>query len=252
MRESRAILVASNYMAMEYLRNGFSNVHVLPLCVESGPAPKRRELPAEVTLLFVGRVTDLKGLDLLVRGARRFTNITGRRCRVVVAGTGPALARAEKLAARLRVPLESLGWVDEKGRDELFQQATLLVIPSTWPEPFGLVGLEAARFGLPTVAFAVGGLNEWLRSGINGEFAERPASSDSLADALARATADPTHYSALVEGARREVERFDPPAHLRRLFDVFESLVETAPSLDSASEVQERSEPRAGQGEPQS
>jgi glycosyltransferase involved in cell wall biosynthesis len=226
-RMSRALVVASKYMAREYCHNGISkNVHVLPYFVEPGVWTARKELPVTTTLLFVGRVTELKGLDLLVRAARRLADATRRACRVVAAGDGPKLRDAEKLATELRVPFESHGWVDQRRRDELFQRATLLAIPSTWPEPFGLVGLEAGRYAVPTVAFPVGGIGEWLRPGVNGEFASRPGDSDALADALLLATAERTRYGALADGARRELERFSPDAHLSQLLTLLERVAD--------------------------
>ena len=52
----------------------------------------------------------------------------------------------------------------------------LLVVPSVWPEPFGLVGPEAAHHGVPSAAFAVGGIPEWLVDGVSGHLAagDRP------------------------------------------------------------------------------
>ncbi|MBN1551766.1 glycosyltransferase family 4 protein, partial [bacterium] len=45
--------------------------------------------------------------------------------------------------------------------------------PSIYPEPFGIVGLEAMAAGRPVVAFDVGGVREWLKTGINGYCAPR-------------------------------------------------------------------------------
>jgi glycosyltransferase involved in cell wall biosynthesis len=222
---SRALVVASNYMAEEYRHHDVTkNVYVLPYFVEPGTWPLRKELTEAFTLLFVGRVTELKGLDLLVTAARRVADASGHECRVVVAGNGPRLSDAETLAARLGVPFEAHGWVSQNRRDELLQRATLLVIPSTWPEPFGLVGLEAGRYALPTVAFPVGGIGEWLHPGVNGELASRPGDSDALADAVLVATAERKRYAGLVDGARREIERFSPDAHLSELLTVLEQV----------------------------
>ena len=54
----------------------------------------------------------------------------------------------------------------------LLASAGLLVVPSLWPEPFGLVGFEAAAHGVPVAGFRVGGIPEWLIDGVTGHLAD--------------------------------------------------------------------------------
>ena len=95
------------------------------------------------------------------------------------------------------MPNSQAGWTLADGR-ELMSQADLLVVPSLWPEPFGLVGVEAGCLGLPSVAYAVGGIPDWLIAGVTGEIAPGdPPGVDGLAEAMVRALADPEHYKNL-------------------------------------------------------
>src|SRR5262249_7597148 len=112
--------------------------------------------------LFLGRLTALKGGQLLVRALRRARAVSSLPLTLTVAGDGPERRLLELAAAESGVPAECVGWVDGPPRERLLRSADLLVVPSTWPEPFGLVGLEAGCVGLPSVGFSVGGVPDWL------------------------------------------------------------------------------------------
>jgi glycosyltransferase involved in cell wall biosynthesis len=173
-------------------------------------------------VLFLGRMTPLKGGDLLVRAIARAQERLGRSLRLVMAGVGPSLDSWRTLARTCGIDAHFPGWVSGAVRDGLIRDAALLAVPSRWPEPFGLTGLEAAARGVPAVAFAVGGIAEWLHDGINGLLV-RDVNAAALGDAVAAALGDAAHYETLRQGARRIAREFTLDRHLSTLERVLES-----------------------------
>jgi glycosyltransferase involved in cell wall biosynthesis len=220
----RAVVVASAHMRDEYLRHGVGagRLRLLPLLADTSPDPGP-PAPRRFTgrLLMVGRLSDGKGGDQLLRAIPAASARLGRALRVTLAGEGLRLAAWRALAHRLGVDAEFPGWVDRERRTALLREADLLAVPSTWPEPFGLVGLEAFAVGTPAVAFATGGIPEWLRPGETGELAPAdPPTPAGLAAAIVRALADPGHHAALRRGAWESARRhaaFDHAAALEEI-----------------------------------
>ncbi len=126
--------------------------------------------PGEPLVLFLGRITPQKGLGYLIRAMAKIET----RCRLVVASDGYELPRMRALTAKLRLEdrVSFLGAVDYAAVVDLYTRARVIAVPSVWPEPFGLVGPEAMSYGVPVVAFRVGGIPEWLRDGETGFLVE--------------------------------------------------------------------------------
>jgi glycosyltransferase involved in cell wall biosynthesis len=226
----RAVVVASRHMGEEYRRHGVAaeRLHVAPLFppgIEPDAQPPRPRVPGGRVLL-AGRLTDLKGGRFLVEALRQARERLARPLTLVVAGDGPERPLLEGLARRHALPAEFLGWINAPHLRAVMRQADLLAVPSVWPEPFGLVGIEAACVGLPAVGFAVGGVPDWLIPGESGELAPAdPPTAAGLAEALVRALADPGRLARLRHGAWQSAARFTRDSHLLRLEGI---LVEAA------------------------
>ena len=74
--------------------------------------------------------------------------------------------------------VEFIGEVDDAGKQDLLGQALALLFPIDWPEPFGLVMIEANACGTPVIAWRNGSTPEVVREGVNGYLV------DSIAEAI--------------------------------------------------------------------
>jgi glycosyltransferase involved in cell wall biosynthesis len=223
-----AVVVASHHMQREYVRNGVdaSRVHVNALFPthDQPPSAEAPSASAAARVVFLGRMTVLKGGDMLIRAAARAAAALGRAITLIMVGDGPQRAAWERLAAELRVPATFTGWVHGDERWEWMRAARVLALPSTWPEPFGLVGLEAAALGVPAVAFDVGGVREWLRPGENGHLARAdPPTAERFADALIAAFSRPDELAAMRQRAVAIAREMSLGRHLDRLEEIFRS-----------------------------
>jgi glycosyltransferase involved in cell wall biosynthesis len=128
----------------------------------------RRAGPLE--LLFVGNLSPIKGLDLLLESVAR---LPPSMWRLTVAGSLTADSRhtrhlrewvsARGMASQVRL----LGAVDGDGLRALYTTAQVFVMPFAH-EGFGIAALEAMAFGLPVIGSAAGGVREFVRHAENG------------------------------------------------------------------------------------
>lgn len=210
------VVVASRFMRDLMLANGFPpdrislNPLFCPSPVPEGPSP----ISPLRRLLYIGQLERFKGPAILLEALRSLPGVI-----LDMAGDGPSrtalAAKADqwKLADRVRFH----GWVERESIDALIRSATVVVVPSIWNEPFGLVGLQAMAQGRPVVAFEVGGISEWLVNGVTGIVASEP-SADSLAQAIRKVLGTPGLAARMGQaGFRRVQERFTLERHVNHL-----------------------------------
>ena len=220
-----AMVVASEHMRREYVRHGCeaTRVHVNALFPTCAGDAGVSAAPGDPHVVFLGRMTTLKGGDLLIRAVDRARSRLGRSIRLTMIGDGPQRPGWEALAGRLRVPCTFTGWVSGADRWTLVRDGSLIALPSLWPEPFGLVGLEAGALGVPAVAMDVGGICQWLTDGVNGVAVAPPATDIRFGDALASLLGDPARLSALRAGAHRIAREMTLAAHVDRLEPILQT-----------------------------
>jgi glycosyltransferase involved in cell wall biosynthesis len=117
-------------------------------------------------LAFLGRVSPEKGLDRAIEIARR----SGIRLRIAAkVDAGDEHYWREYIVPLLRDPLvEFVGEVDEAGKPAFLGNATALLFPINWPEPFGLAMIEAMSCGTPVIALRHGSVPEIVDHGVTG------------------------------------------------------------------------------------
>ena len=196
--------------------NGLRRRRVIPLFTTvtalsgSGHAQRRR-------MVFAGRIVPAKGVDVLIRAVR---DVDGE---LVICGEGRRLAEMRRLADRLKLGerVSFRGWLDADSLARELSEASVVVLPSRWPEPFGLVGIEAFAAGRPVIASATGGIGEWLQDGVSGMLV--PAGDErALARALNELLDDPERQQKMGAAGRLTVqERFSPERHVAALLDAY-------------------------------
>ena len=121
---------------------------------------------AEGYLAFVGRISPEKRVDRAIEIARRT-----RRVLRIAAKVDPVDVQyfRDVIEPLLDDPLvEYLGELDDRQKNELLGGAAALLFPIDWPEPFGLIMIEAFACGTPVIAWQHGSVEEVIEPGVNG------------------------------------------------------------------------------------
>lgn len=183
-RYRRAPVVAlSESTRRDLVSIGMRPLGTVPPGTPTPPFAGRQKEPVP-TLLFVGRLKRSKGPHVAIEVLRRVRRSLPEADLWVV-GDGPLLG---KLAPRAPYGVRFFGRVDEAAKWEMLARAHLLLVPSV-REGWGIVVMEAARVGTPSVGNRVPGLVDTIRDGETGWLCDpRP---DAMAEAVVRALGDP-------------------------------------------------------------
>ncbi|MBI4122554.1 MAG: glycosyltransferase family 4 protein [Parcubacteria group bacterium] len=163
----------------------------------------RYGLAEKKVALFVGRLTPEKGVEYIVRAAAK---IQGE---VLIIGDGPEMKKLRSLKRSLGLQnVHMLGYIGQSGAErlkKLYARADVLIAPSVWDEPLGLVILEAMVYQAPVVVTRKGGIPLAVKDGVNGLFV-KPRNATDIAEKVNMLFNDAERNKTMGEQARRIVE----------------------------------------------
>lgn len=229
MKHSRRLvfMALSRYQADCLIRNGRppALVKVLPPFT---PAPELNdrdyEHRSQNLLLFTGRIFPQKGLNALI-GALKHVKSSFR---LIVDGDGPDAGKARKLASELGLEgrVEFVGWAPREEHIAYYRYASIVIVPSLWPEPFGMVGIEAMSYAKPVVAFDVGGIPEWLEDGATG-YLIKPYDVKQMAQRIDYLLNNPSAAREMGMKGRKKVEaEFGKEKHITKLLEIYREVID--------------------------
>ena len=158
-------------------------------------------------MIFVGRLVSDKGVDLLLR-ALQILKRDGMSSALTIVGTGPEEANLRKLATELGLEAQ-VTFAGKKSGVELAQflnQYLILVVPSRWAEPFGVVAVEGIACGCAVIGSQDGGLKEAI-GGCGLTFEN--GNVNQLAAQLERLIKGPDARTTLLRNADQHLMRFE-------------------------------------------
>jgi glycogen synthase len=177
-------------------------------------------------ILFMGRLEGAKGCGSLISAmqlvANRHPDAILRIC-----GDGPMRRALENLASVLGVANRVVfsGWVEGGDLQAAIDKARMIVVPSAWREPFGLVAIEAMMNARPVIVADRGGLPEVVRDSVDG-FLFQPGDIFELASKIDVLLSDRELAKRLGESGRlRALEKFDMGATAEKYLASYAELV---------------------------
>lgn len=213
--------------------------------VHCGVLPERYDRPAlpprpegETRLVFVGRLTAIKGLRVLIAAFAR-ARATRPGLTLTLVGDGDDRAHLERLAAPLGDAVRFAGFLSQGAVAEALAEADAMVLPS-FAEGLPVVLMEALASARPVIATQVAGVSELVEDGVNG-FVVPAGDAESLADRIGRLADDPGLRVRMGAAGRAKVRaEFDARIEAARIGALFAGRGGSAPRPEPLASMKER------------
>jgi glycosyltransferase involved in cell wall biosynthesis len=183
-------------------------------------------------VIFVGRVRQIKGPDILVK-AMRLVRQEHPQARLLMIGTPTFLAQTESpYMTQVRESFDAkdtaLGYVPNEELRDYLALADLVAVPSQFKDPLPTVVLEAMAANVPVVGSAIGGIPEMIETNKTGLLVEDHAAPAAWATAISEILGSPSKARAMAAAARRRVtSEFNAKSWVKKYDACFNSVIES-------------------------
>lgn len=189
--------ILNRFVSAGYFSNANQQVIYNVRTAPESSSPRVRESGQKLVLGYLGTISQVKGVEWLIR---QFQNLT-IPATLKIAGKGDEKVMEEFNTLAGGHEIEFVGYVNS---NDFLKEVDLLVVPSLWEEPLGMVAIEALANHVPVITSGKGGLSESVKHEHNGLICP-PEQPDSLSQAIARLFNDPSLYNRLSANARDSV-----------------------------------------------
>jgi glycosyltransferase involved in cell wall biosynthesis/O-antigen/teichoic acid export membrane protein len=213
-------LAPSRYLETLLLRD-FRPTRVVPNGYVTRPPARATRADGGITVVFAGRLEHFKGPWILLDAVPSLLE-AHPEVRFTICGAGPILDELTRRVETLGLghAVELTGWLDPAEVHSRIAGADVVVVPSVWPEAFGLTCLEAFAAGKPVVASAIGALPELVETEVTGLLVP-PRDTPALAAALERLLGDPALRRRLGDSGRDRSAAYGIEAHRTAVHDAY-------------------------------
>ncbi len=225
-----AVNVAISEAIAEYIR---PRCRIIPNAYDNTTFREMPEIPRDGDLLFVGRLVEDKGVQVLLDSLALLRD-EGLTPRLTVVGEGEFEGKLKEKVTELALS-NQVQFVGKKaGRElvEVMNRHRIAVVPSVWREPFGIVALEAIACGCVVVGSEGGGLKEAIGPcGVTFPNGDAPA----LAGKLSQLLRNPNSWPAYRQEAEAHLSQFTPAAVAEAYLNTIGEIRQSAQTVDFAS-----------------
>jgi glycosyltransferase involved in cell wall biosynthesis len=189
--------ILQRFIDFGYFENASKQVIYNTRTIENPPQRPERKANEPIVFGYLGTLSRVKGIDWMIAQFEKLSI----PARMKIAGKGEPNYEDHLHIAAQGANIEFVGYVNST---EFLSQIDVLIVPSLWEEPLGMVAIEALANHVPVIANKRGGLQETVKDGANGLYCY-DSNPDSLAEAMLQLYENPIKYNQFSANARNSV-----------------------------------------------